>query len=242
MLLTFATDFGGLLVPDNWFYADNGRQVGPVTFADLKAALAKLPRSNDVLVWCEEFADWTKAGDVPDLKVVSPPPLPPKQTPQPVDQIKRNKLLALFSFRGRINRGTYWAELVAGMFITGLASIGTYAIVSKVIGSDDAGVWAGLILLLPFYVFVVAISARRLHDFGCSGWWLLLWPVYFFVGGATGAFIWVVYLRQHYSDSIATVLIVASFCLIGGIPGNKETNRFGPTPMSASSKRGSAAR
>jgi GYF domain 2 len=61
-----------------WFYAEKGRQVGPLTLNELRQKLAKTPNAKEVLVWGDEFPDWKKAGEVPELRAqtVVPPPLP----------------------------------------------------------------------------------------------------------------------------------------------------------------------
>jgi Protein of unknown function (DUF2569)/GYF domain 2 len=52
----------------------------------MKDALPTLPNAKEVLVWRDGFSNWTRAGDVPELRArtITPPPLPPK-TVQRVD-------------------------------------------------------------------------------------------------------------------------------------------------------------
>jgi hypothetical protein len=63
-----------------WYYAVNGAQSGPVTFAELKAAVARGAVSANDLVWKEGMADWVPARTVPDLV---PPPAPRPAPPVP---------------------------------------------------------------------------------------------------------------------------------------------------------------
>jgi GYF domain 2 len=42
--------------------------MGPLSLDELKETLATVPDARNVLVWCEDFRDWKKAGDVPQLK------------------------------------------------------------------------------------------------------------------------------------------------------------------------------
>jgi uncharacterized membrane protein YhaH (DUF805 family) len=70
-------------------------------------------------------------------------------------------------FDGRSSRSEYWffflfnviVQAVASAFDAGIRS--EYGLVSSVVG---------LVLLLPG----IAVSIRRLHDIGRSGWWLLI--------------------------------------------------------------------
>lgn len=51
----------------DWYFNDTRGQIGPVSLQQLKQTLATLPHPEDVLVWCENFSDWRRAGDVPEL-------------------------------------------------------------------------------------------------------------------------------------------------------------------------------
>jgi hypothetical protein len=59
-----------------WYYAVNGATTGPITLADLKAALAAGKLSANDLVWKEGMGDWVPARSVPDLAPAAPPPVP----------------------------------------------------------------------------------------------------------------------------------------------------------------------
>lgn len=62
-----------------YFVAINGQQVGPMPVADIKQKVQAKEVSRDSLVWCEGMANWTKAGEVDELKSIfasMPPPLP----------------------------------------------------------------------------------------------------------------------------------------------------------------------
>ncbi len=63
---------------ENWFYADQEGQVGPLTLRELKQSLATMSNAKEMLVWCDNFPDWKRVGDVPELseRTVVPPPLP----------------------------------------------------------------------------------------------------------------------------------------------------------------------
>jgi membrane protease subunit (stomatin/prohibitin family) len=64
-----------------FFLAVNGQQQGPFDMAALAQKLAAGQLSRDTLVWSQGMANWTAAGQVPDLGQVfaaAPPPLPPR--------------------------------------------------------------------------------------------------------------------------------------------------------------------
>jgi GYF domain 2 len=98
-------------MPDLWYYADQNGSVGPLTLQELLETLATLPNASDVLVWCDKFSDWKRAGDVAELRaqIVVPPPLLPKNQPSlrprippllmaPWMSMKRGFLFGLTSF------------------------------------------------------------------------------------------------------------------------------------------------
>jgi GYF domain 2 len=59
-----------------WYYADNGRAVGPIALDDLKAALARIPNWKDTFVWSDGFSEWQPAGSVQELAASSAPAPP----------------------------------------------------------------------------------------------------------------------------------------------------------------------
>ena len=71
-------------------------------------------------------------------------------------------------FSGRATRSEYWWFVLCEVLILGIASL---------ISDTLPGLFA-LALVLP----ALAVGARRLHDIGRSGWWLLLMLVPF-IGG-----------------------------------------------------------
>jgi uncharacterized membrane protein YhaH (DUF805 family) len=78
-----------------------------------------------------------------------------------VSSIKRNMTTAAYAqFDGRASRSEYWwfylFTLLAG-------------IAAGILGST-----VGNLATLAFFLPGLAIAARRLHDVGRSGWWLLI--------------------------------------------------------------------
>lgn len=70
------------------------------------------------------------------------------------------------NFNGRARRKEYWMFILFYIIIAIVASV-----IDGVIGT--AGVLAGVVALVHILPSL-AVGARRLHDVGRSGWWLLL--------------------------------------------------------------------
>jgi GYF domain 2 len=62
---------------DGWFYAEEGKSIGPVTRDALVTLLRKIPDPGKVKVWHTGFADWQDAKGVPQIsdQIFRPPPL-----------------------------------------------------------------------------------------------------------------------------------------------------------------------
>ena len=71
-----------------YYFLKNRFRYGPVKFEDLKSKDIK----KDTLVWYEGLKDWTKAGEIKELKElfkVKPPPIPPPPIPPPTPASKK---------------------------------------------------------------------------------------------------------------------------------------------------------
>ena len=75
------------------------------------------------------------------------------------------------TFTGRARRSEYWWFVLFYVIVSALATaIDTVAGLPQTGGYGPVTVVATLALLLPS----LAVTARRLHDTGRSGWWMLL--------------------------------------------------------------------
>lgn len=137
----------------------------------------------------------------------------------------------LLSPHGRLGRQGFWVA-AAGLFVTGLVA-GLVPVIGGLVG---------LALLWPWS----AVSAKRLHDLGRSGWWIAL-PLVpsLLVGGlgvltaasatmgatmgASGATLALATLTA--TLGLAAMLVSLGFLLwIGLTPGMPGANRFGAVP------------
>ncbi len=89
----------------------------------------------------------------------------------------------LFAFEGRINRAKYWAfvGLVVVIVLPALRAVAGLRDSMQAIG-DPATIRAleagsavfTLVIVLPLIASMLAVGAKRWHDRGKSGWWVLL--------------------------------------------------------------------
>jgi uncharacterized membrane protein YhaH (DUF805 family) len=113
----------------------------------------------------------------------------------------------LFTFDGRINRAKFWAGIAA----TWAIGIGLLILLGAAIAADSAALTTiGVVLAIAIYGALIwmglAISIKRWHDRGKSGWWVLIAAIPFI-----GA-IW--------------ALVETGF--LEGDPGD---NQYGPNPL-----------
>ena len=90
----------------------------------------------------------------------------------------RTVLLKYATFSGRASRAEFWWWVLAVFLIGIVTQIIDAAIIGPMLGFEDGDASAGQPLSLLFSLAVLlpalAVAARRLHDIGRSGWWLLL--------------------------------------------------------------------
>lgn len=113
----------------------------------------------------------------------------------------------LFSFEGRVGRGTYWMAAI-GMTVV-------YLILGSMLGlfSDSQTASTGgsillIVLTLAISVVSLSFSVRRWHDLGKSGWWVFI--------------------------SLIPILgALYAFVMQGFVAGEPGPNQYGPAPGEA---------
>ena len=100
-------------------------------------------------------------------------------------------------FKGRSSRGAYWWWALANALFT----IGIGVLDGAIVGFDATFDPLGSIYSLLTFIPSIALTVRRLHDVGRSGWWLLL--VFTIIG----------------------ILVILFWSVQAG---DRETNKFGP--------------
>jgi uncharacterized membrane protein YhaH (DUF805 family) len=86
----------------------------------------------------------------------------------------------LFGFGGRIGRGPFWAGQAVVLLLVGLYAVYVDRLLAAWIpGSIFLGFAVAMILALPIIWMQAAITIKRCHDRGKTGFWsmLLLLPV-----------------------------------------------------------------
>lgn len=68
---------------DSWYYAEGQNSRGPVSLAELMAALARTADPRRVLVWRQGFDNWKPVELVDEVTAQLPPPPAPKPVPPP---------------------------------------------------------------------------------------------------------------------------------------------------------------
>lgn len=142
---------------------------------------------------------------------MEPLPTPAPRSPAlPLDELtalalgadpQRISLLQLYlGVKGRIPRRMFWLHGVLSLFLM-MVFVNALLDIARV--DDDV---AGKLVNLVFAWPCIAVSAKRLHDFNFSGWWLLV--------NLTGI-------------GLLVMLVV------GLLPGTRGPNRFGVDPREA---------
>lgn len=148
-----------------------------------------------------------------------------------------DRLKALFSFRGRASRLTYWR---VGLATAAASAVLWIATIFVAMGAGNAAV-IPLLLVLPVLAVNLAVYVRRLHDRDKSAWWLLVfWAAPVFFLGLTE------WLTDQTGEggpaALATImaaLVLELWALveIGFLRGTPGENRFGPPPPSGLRRR-----
>jgi uncharacterized membrane protein YhaH (DUF805 family) len=145
----------------------------------------------------------------------------------------------LFSFEGRIGRGTYWLAFLAVIVAVQVLTFAPFLLDSETAAVLMLALTSQVIWLLSLWP-ILAVGAKRLHDRDKSGWWLLVFwllPFALFVGGFS------IFLfddpRTGRSGDFSTGLMVVLASLppalwgiveLGILPGTKGQNLYGADP------------
>jgi uncharacterized membrane protein YhaH (DUF805 family) len=156
----------------------------------------------------------------------------------------------LFSFKGRINRLRWWVTAIVVALIVGIAG-GVIDLAAQHTGHgtlnaetgqfEPTGLYAvaiGLLYVLNAWISY-AITTKRLHDRGRSGWWLVVQIVGIVIAVAA---LMLGLARPEHHHTIAYVVAgvfgVASaiiglwiFIEVGFLKGTNGPNSYGPDPL-----------
>jgi uncharacterized membrane protein YhaH (DUF805 family) len=138
----------------------------------------------------------------------------------------------LFGASGRINRAKYWRSVLV------YAGAG---LMTAVILFTAAGLAAPLfiimvvLVLVPWLLWGLSITTKRLHDRDKSAWWLV---VFYLVPGVLGQLAQAAWFAGAAGTVLHYILALASFALmiwgfveIGCLRGTAGSNTYGPDPL-----------
>ncbi len=146
------------------------------------------------------------------------------------------KLSGIFSYRGRLGRGQYWAGL-ALVLVVGVVLLGAAGPYLSAAGGSLADAAIVVLLLGAFFWLLSLLMIRRLHDRDMSGWWFVPFaplPVAMLAGSFE---IGDLFETQQVTGSFAVSLRIGAILLLlwglaalGLRAGTAGGNRFGPAP------------
>lgn len=113
----------------------------------------------------------------------------------------------------RIDRRLYWLAIFVLLAISAVVSLATHG--ARVTGGGLSVLW-------------MWVYTRRLHDIGRSGWW----QAALFAAQLVLAVVAMLALHLGSGAALGLLLLLqlAFTAVLGAIPGDPETNRFGPPP------------
>jgi uncharacterized membrane protein YhaH (DUF805 family) len=145
----------------------------------------------------------------------------------------------LFGAGGRINRAKYWRSI--------LIYIGA-GLMTAVILFTAAGIAAPLFILMvvlvlvPWLLWGLSFTTRRLHDRDKSAWWLV---IFYVVPGVLGQLAEAAWFSGASGTVLHYILVLASLALTiwgfvetGCLRGTAGTNTYGPDPLVQAKRRG----
>ncbi len=198
----------------SYYIVVNGEAKGPYTIDELRQAGLQ----SNSLVWTETMTDWAEASTVNELADIFKPYTPgADQQPQyfstnqqypPFSPVYQHlvpfgeAIQRIFSnytnFSGRASLSEYWFAVLFYYIVSfGMSFL-------MVLMGNHAGFILYIAVALFFVIPMMALSVRRLHDSGRSGWNLLL-SLIPFIGG---------------------IILLVYFCA----PSEMKENRYGPVP------------
>jgi len=90
----------------------------------------------------------------------------------------RSVLSKYATFSGRASRSEFWLWVLAMLIFFTITQIIDAFVIAPMLGfevwDENAGQPLSLVFSLILLSPTLAVSARRLHDIGKSGWWLLI--------------------------------------------------------------------
>ena len=145
----------------------------------------------------------------------------------------------LFSFEGRIGRGTYWLAILALFVAVLVLTFAPFLLNSEAAAVLLLALTSQFVWLLSLWP-ILAVGAKRLHDRNKNGWWLLVFwllPFALLCGGFSIILFDDPRTGRSGDFSTGAILILASLLPalwgiveLGVLPGTKGPNLYGADP------------
>lgn len=136
-------------------------------------------------------------------------------------------------FSGRASRKEYWMFILFNIIFGIIASIIDSIIGIKIYGSGLIINLYTLAILIPS----LAVSVRRLHDTGRSGWWLLIESVpiigIIWMLIPTINLFWTLFPIMYLVWILISIIGSIWFFVLTLLKGNPGDNKYGPDPKAA---------
>ncbi len=144
----------------------------------------------------------------------------------------------LTTYRGRINRGKYWAAaLIYIAIMIVLLALGFIMVGNSLLetgGEDAEDIVAGLVskgigyvlivivVYIPLVISGIFVGIKRLHDRDKSGWWLLVFYLLPVILSGHGAIL----------SLVSLAVSIWGVVELGILRGTAGPNKYGPDPLS----------
>lgn len=161
-----------------WYYAIEGASVGPVDQSQFDELVAAGTIRNETLVWQEGMDDWLPFGRAhtpaaQDMPTAPPPAMEGGTDPARADANSfigalKDGFARYVDFKTRSTRSQFWWWTLWSVLINLVSGV-----LDVSLGMADftpINLLTSLAMLLP----TLAVSIRRLHDIGRTGWWYLI--------------------------------------------------------------------
>ncbi|MEP2921749.1 MAG: DUF805 domain-containing protein [Sulfitobacter sp.] len=161
-----------------WYYAVEGASVGPVDQVEFDGLVAAGTIRRETLVWQEGMDDWLPYGRVSMPAMQAPPTAPPPFLNGSTDPARadansfigalKDGFSRYVDFKTRSTRSQFWWWVLWSMLINLVSGI-----LDISLGMGELGP-INILTSLAMFLPTLALSIRRLHDIGRSGWWYLI--------------------------------------------------------------------
>ena len=136
-----------------------------------------------------------------------------------------------FDFRSRSTRAEYWWWVLFTVLVGNI-----FTVVDMMTGTYNVGIgWLNVLFSLAVLIPSFALGARRLHDINKSGWWQLLWVVFFLIIPVISLIWWRSWWQLLW---VVFFLIIPVIILLWWAikPSDEGTNKHGADPRQATSQ------